>query len=80
MKTNQALDSNNPLIDNNPVDTLANIQSMLARIQTFIAKASTDNGLTPSFPSPSPGNQRYIRLMVMINEAIHYEIKRFDDD
>ncbi|MGH1486050.1 MAG: hypothetical protein ACRBCI_07495 [Cellvibrionaceae bacterium] len=76
MKAKQVLDRNNPLIDKNPVDTLANIQSMLARIQTFIAETSTDNNL----PAPPSGNELYIRLLVMINEAIHYEIERFHDN
>ncbi len=64
----------NPLIDADFLDTLANIQAMLARIQTFAINAKEKP--TISSRTKSPDTEFYSRLLIMVNEAISYEIQR----
>ncbi len=64
----------NPLIDVDFLDTLANIQAMLARIQTFAI--NTKEKHTVNSRTKSPDTEFYSRLLIMINEAISYEIQR----
>ena len=74
MANNKKSDQNNPLIDKSPADTLANIQSMLARIKTLAAECECEN--TGMYTCT--GNELYLRLFIMINDAIDYEIERFN--
>ena len=64
----------NPLVDDNPMDTLANVQSMLARIQTFTIKNIGNNAELDQCPAA----KLYTRLLIIIHEAILYEIERFN--
>ncbi|MEO0442963.1 MAG: hypothetical protein AAFZ92_04370 [Pseudomonadota bacterium] len=65
----------NPLIDENPIDTLANIQAMLARIQTFAIDGVSANSREGK---ACPATDLYGRLLIIIGDAINYEINRLD--
>lgn len=65
-----------PLIDEQPVDTLAHIQTMLRFAQESTIKAAVDTQLT------AHQKQVYSKingLLRMINEALDYEIERLED-
>lgn len=73
----------NPLIDECSAETLVNIQAMLARIQILQIDRRKDtrlmdehfrNSINPQ--SPCPGNELYKRLLILVREALDYEIDK----
>ena len=59
-----------PLIDEQPVDTLAHIQTMLRFAQESATKATVDTALTPH---QIRVYSKLNGLLRMINEAVEYE-------
>lgn len=65
----------NPLIHERSEETLTNIQSMLARIQVLhIDRQQGDKAL--SSRGFCPANELYIRLLLLVKDAIEHEIKK----
>lgn len=76
----------NPLIDECSAETLANVQAMLARIQILRIdnRAQQKNTQFPTKKqginsTPCPGNELYGRLLMLVKEAIDYEIERINE-
>ncbi|MEJ2417987.1 MAG: hypothetical protein P8Y45_13885 [Exilibacterium sp.] len=67
--------STHPLIDDQPVDTLSHVQTMLAFVQEFAAKATEDAQLTPHEIRVHAG---LYALLKVVNEALDYEIERLE--
>ena len=65
-----------PLIDEQPVDTLSYIQTMLRFAQESATKATVDTALTPH---QIRVYSKLNGLLRMINEAVEYEIERLQD-
>jgi len=72
------LEQANPLIDECSTETLANAQSMLARIQ--ILKIDKTNALSPfneqRHDSPCPASELYTRLLLLVRNALDHEINK----
>ncbi|MGH1439414.1 MAG: hypothetical protein ACRBBR_04810 [Cellvibrionaceae bacterium] len=72
----------NPLIDECSAETLANVQSMLARIQILkIDKTKTLSAFNEQrhhrhYDSPCPANELYTRLLLLVRDALDYEINK----
>lgn len=72
----------NPLIDECSAETLANVQSMLARIQ--ILKIDKTNAPSPfneqrhrnRHDSPCPATELYTRLLLLVRNALDHEINK----
>ena len=59
----------NPLIDKHTVQTLKNIQAMVTQIQAFAKKHFNPKRCQPQCPA----TELYVRLLMMLNEAIEHE-------
>ncbi|EGG92846.1 hypothetical protein IMCC1989_2449 [gamma proteobacterium IMCC1989] len=66
-----------PLVDEQPADTLAHIQTMLSFAQEFAAKATEDTELTPHEIRIHAG---LYALLKVANDALGYEIERLEHD
>lgn len=64
-----------PLVDDQPVDTLSHIQSLLSFAQEFTAKATEDAELTPYEIRVHTGLYAILKIVI---EALNYEIDRLD--
>lgn len=65
----------NPLVDQNPVDTLLHIQAVLVFLQENSAKATGEAELTPHESLVNTGQYAILKI---VNDALDYEIDRLD--
>ena len=66
-----------PLVDEQPVDTLSHVRSLLSFAQEFTAKATEDAELTPYEVRVHTG---LYALLKVATEALNYEIDRLEND
>ena len=70
--TPNIINKHNPLIDKHTLHTLKNIKSMIVQIQEFAKKYFDRKSCQPQCPA----TELYVRLLMMLNEAIEYEIEQ----
>jgi hypothetical protein len=75
----------NPLIDQCSTETLVNVQAMLSRIQAMQIDLLRQERLgslathTPSTSNQCLGNEFYVRLLLLVQDAIEHEIEKATD-